>query len=612
VKLLSSEPADVPRVRRSRKPPTPVAQAVTSAAQATRVLVLTAPVGEGHVAAARVLSADIRRRSEAVVVEVCDVLPALPAPLRWVLSDAYRWQLGTAPWLFEALFGALRRSRVLRRIARAGLSLAGSRSLGRLVRGHPADVIVSTWPAATTILGCLRQRGKVRVPVCATITDFAGLELWADKGVDLHLVMHESLVPKIEHVAGRGSARHVSPLVAGEFLEPRSRVQARRALGLPVDGTIVVVSGGGWGVGDLSGAIETALQVEGSTVVCLAGRDDANRERLEHAFAGESRVRVLGFSDRMTDLLAAADVLVHSTGGVTTLEALARGCPVVAYGAPRGHAPLLAREMAALGLISHARSTAELKASLLTVPTEPSITLTPGADAARLVLELEPRVELSSHTRLTRTAAMAVALTAMAFAFFASDVTYPVVAEALALPEATSISTNRHAVALVIRGHPRTLLELAPLARGLHLRASVAISGPMSSAGVARLRRAGLDPIPELRARGVRSWFDVSQQLGEQRSLYGLGPSFYYLAPDDGFTLTDYLLARRLGGRPLRGTSVSTAGSAPSLHAREILVFTLEPDRAPIRAALRGLIRELERSRLAISSVQRLASHPAG
>src|SRR5207247_1387064 len=119
---------------------------------------------------------------------------------------------------------------------------------------------------------------------------------------------------------------------------------------------------------------------------CLAGRDVAARARLEQAFAGEPRVSVLGFTDSMSDLLAAADVLVHSTGGVTCLEALARGCPIVAYGAPPGHAPLLAKEMAALGLVTHARSTAELRAALAATARRPPVSLARGVDAASLVL----------------------------------------------------------------------------------------------------------------------------------------------------------------------------------------------------------------------------------
>jgi len=508
------------------------------------------------------------------------------------------------------LFGALRRSRLLRSLARAGLSLAGSRGLLRLVRRHPADVIVSTWPVATTILGCLRLRGKVRVPVCATITDFAGLELWADKGVDLHLVMHESLVPGVERVAGRGSARPVSPLVASQFLTPRAAAAARLALGLPRKGRIVVVSGGGWAVGDLEGAVEVALELNDVSVVCMAGREAATRARLENAFGGEPRVTVIGFTDRMSDLLAAADVLVHSTGGVTCLEALARGCPIVAYGAPPGHAPLLAREMAALGLLAYARSATELRAALIAAAMKPAVLFAQGGDAASLVLTAAPRVPVRLRARLARPAATAATVAVMLFALFASDATYPVVAEALALPESTSLSPAGHAVALVVRGQPRDLLALAPIARKDHLQASVAASAPLTAQDVAVLRAAGLDPIPELRARGIAASFEARGQLKRQFARYRLRGRFYYLAPRDGFTIGHYLLARQLGGAPIQaGCDLATRGrDLSSLHPGEVVVATLGPDRDHSRAYLLASIRRLERTGLAVSSVQRLAS----
>ena len=332
--------------------------------QTVRVLVLTAPVGEGHLATARTLTHDIRHRDPEAEVAICDVLEEFSRPLSWLLRDAYRWQLDTAPWLFGTLFAALQQSRLLRSLSRTLLSLTGSRAVLRVIRAQQPDVIVSTFPAATAILGCLRLRGRVHVPVCATITDFAGLEMWVDRGVDLHLVMHQSLLPAVERVAGPGSARVVFPLVSSEFLVPKSAAAARAALGLRQTGRLIVVSGGGWGVGDLHGAVVTALERADAAVVCLAGRDPAAKERLERAFAADPRVTVLGFTDRMCDLLAAADILVHSTGGVTCLEALVSGCPIIAFGAPPGHAPLLARNMAALGLLVHARSVGELRTAL--------------------------------------------------------------------------------------------------------------------------------------------------------------------------------------------------------------------------------------------------------
>ena len=72
-------------------------------------------------------------------------------------------------------------------------------------------------------------------------------------------------------------------------------------------------------------------------------------------------MRVYGFTDKMPELLAAADVLVHSTGGVTCLEARAAGTPVVSYGLPVGHARLNTRAMAALDLLRLANDTDELR-----------------------------------------------------------------------------------------------------------------------------------------------------------------------------------------------------------------------------------------------------------
>ena len=204
----------------------------------------------------------------------------------------------------------------------------------------------------------------LEVPTVATITDMTGLFFWAQRGIDAHLVMYEPSVRDVERIAGPGSAQLVRPLIAAEFLEPREPAAARAALGLPRDGHVVVVSGGGWGVGDLDGAVAELTTIPDATIVCVAGRNEETRERLALRFADNERVRVLGFTDKMPELLAAADVLVHSTGGVTCLEAMARGCPVVSYGLPVGHAKLNTRRMAAHELLVLADSTDELVAQV--------------------------------------------------------------------------------------------------------------------------------------------------------------------------------------------------------------------------------------------------------
>jgi UDP-N-acetylglucosamine:LPS N-acetylglucosamine transferase len=64
----------------------------------------------------------------------------------------------------------------------------------------------------------------------------------------------------------------------------------------------------------------------------LCGRNEDVRAQMEVRYGKNARVHVSGFTERMNELFAAADVLVHSTAGLTVLEAYIRGCRVISYG----------------------------------------------------------------------------------------------------------------------------------------------------------------------------------------------------------------------------------------------------------------------------------------
>jgi len=153
------------------------------------------------------------------------------------------------------------------------------------------------------------------------------------------LITHAESAEEVRAVAGPAARVYcVHGLTSPEFLVRQPRERARFELELPQDGKFVLVSGGGWGVGDIEGAVIQALALpDVSMIVCLCGRNERLRANLSRRFEGDERVCVEGFTDVMRDWLAAADVLVHSTGGLTVLEALMQGCPAISYGWGRGH-----------------------------------------------------------------------------------------------------------------------------------------------------------------------------------------------------------------------------------------------------------------------------------
>ena len=359
------------------------------------MLIVTASVGEGHDLPARTLAAQLRAERPGTEVVVEDGLAAMGRLITAFSESGPRLVFYRLLWLWDLTFWLFARCVPGRGAGKFVLARVGGPGMLRLVRATTPDVVVSVYPQSTEVLGWLRRTGRLDLPVIGAVTDLAALHYWAARGVDLHLITHPESVDEVREVAGvETEVRCVHGLTGPEFVEPRDPATARRSLALP-DGKVVLVSGGGWGVGDIEGAVDTALGLEQVVqVVCLCGRNEQLRGALERRYDGNGRIRVEGFTDRMGDWLAAGDALVHSTGGLTVLEAHIRGCPTISYGWGRGHIRLNNAGYRRLGLADVVLSRAGLAAALERAlagrkPQDLSFAALPSA--ASLVLELADR-----------------------------------------------------------------------------------------------------------------------------------------------------------------------------------------------------------------------------
>ena len=306
-----------------------------------RILILTASVGEGHDLPARMLADALCERGAEVAV--VDGLEAIGGPMARVAEGGARLMSYRGRAALDAQYAVFGRSGPGRAFARRTMARLGRRGLTAVIERERPDAIVTTYPGFNETLGWMRLRGQLAVPVASAITDLASLWFWAAPGIDLHLLTHPQSMAEVRRIAPESRIVPVHGLTRPEFLDPPPRATARAALGLDADRPVIVVSGGGWGVGDIHGAVDIALSNQvpgepgskggggqvpgepgskggGGQVVVLCGRNDALRAQVDAEF-GE-RVQTFGFTDRMAEILSAGDCLVHSSAGLTVLEAL--------------------------------------------------------------------------------------------------------------------------------------------------------------------------------------------------------------------------------------------------------------------------------------------------
>ena len=323
-----------------------------------KVLILTAAVGGGHKAAGRTVRAELERDGYEVAEE--DGLRIMSRILSWSLSRGYCSQVQRTPKALGVIFAVTSRKAGAGAVRLAVGMVCANRLLGLLDKERP-DVVISTYPLVTAALGRLRARGKLRVPVAAVVADYGVHPLWVVPEVDLHLVVSRRSAELAARAGGEASL--VRMPVDPAFHNAPGREEACVALGVPADAFIALVVGGAWGIGDLEGAARCAVRAGAYTVV-VTGENTGLKARLEKRFAGREDVWILGWRDDLPALMATSDCLIQNAGGMTCIEAIEMGLPVIFYESILGHGELNALVMEQEGDAVRAGDAAELTSIL--------------------------------------------------------------------------------------------------------------------------------------------------------------------------------------------------------------------------------------------------------
>jgi UDP-N-acetylglucosamine:LPS N-acetylglucosamine transferase len=324
-----------------------------------RILIVSASMGAGHDGAARELAR--RLESEGHATRIVDFLDCCPFGIGWFIKWSYLIQLRFAPWSYDLTYRLwYKLPSTWGFIVRLDTFVAGRR-LRRAIRESDADVVVSTYPLSSLVLGNMRKKGWLKVPAVTFLTDFAVHPLWVHPDIDANIATSEFAA---ETAAERGGKdpRAPGPLVSDRFAHsgPSAREHTRRSLGLRPDERAVLVVAGSWGVGDVVGTVEAIARVGDYHPVTVCGND----LHLERVLDERGLGTVLGWTEEMPALMAACDAMVENAGGLTANEAFAVGLPVVTFKPIAGHGKDNAVGMAEIGVTRYARDEPELREAL--------------------------------------------------------------------------------------------------------------------------------------------------------------------------------------------------------------------------------------------------------
>lgn len=302
-----------------------------------RIWIVTARVGAGHVQAAWALAETLDSRGLAGQTRVIDLMDRVPDWFRLLYTGGYAALVSRTPAIYEWLYDATDRSRSPRPTTgerwRAALEREILNDLRDELVAEPPDWIVSTHFLATESLRGWIAEAALPTRQAVVVTDFYPHRVWCGPGVDRYYVANDMTTCRlIERGIDPARIRETGIPIRTMHRQPIDPEAARQRFGWqPGRPVVLLIAGADFVSGPVAAAVRLILSTfPGVTLQVVSGRNGGLRRRLARDAARHRNLHVVGHTDLMPELLAAATVVATKTGGLMTSECLAHGAALLA------------------------------------------------------------------------------------------------------------------------------------------------------------------------------------------------------------------------------------------------------------------------------------------
>jgi processive 1,2-diacylglycerol beta-glucosyltransferase len=298
-----------------------------------RVLIISTSAGTGHVRAAQALEKEFAADSRVGQVIHEDALKFTNKLFRDFYSTLYMKLVRNAPdvlgWVYRASDEPWKGE-----AARSQLDRLNTQKLIKFIREYDPHITVCTHFMPAGIISHLMEKEQLETNHSIVVTDFDCHAMWLSRLFQRYFVAIDETKAHLEALGLPAERITVSGIpIDPVFAQPVDRKAARLKYGLHPDKTTLLLSAGALGVGPTELVVERLLQLRHDTqTIVTCGRSEEARERVVRAVGGHnSRFCVLGYSDRMHELMRMSDLFIGKPGGLTTSEALACGLPMAVF-----------------------------------------------------------------------------------------------------------------------------------------------------------------------------------------------------------------------------------------------------------------------------------------
>ena len=326
-----------------------------------KVLIMSASTGGGHNRAARAIKEELTNKSVNGITIDCEIIDSLKivnGTMDKLISRGYEKSAKYTPKAWGGVYKLTETNLISRNEFKDNpLTSLVSRKLKKLIDIKKPDLIIGTHPFPMIALSTLKRNSisyannesntfteslhkyyeNLNIPPLVTVlTDYTTHSAYIQNEIDYYIAGHEYVKELlIEDGIDSDKIKPYGIPVEKSFLSHRDRAVVLSELNLDPNKFTVLLMGGSFGAGSIKDTLSELISIDRDfQIIVVAGRNKSLKDKLDKTIALnqdniDKKTCVLGFTDKMNDLLASVDILVSKPGGLTTTESLLKEVPMI-------------------------------------------------------------------------------------------------------------------------------------------------------------------------------------------------------------------------------------------------------------------------------------------
>lgn len=319
-----------------------------------KVLIMSASTGGGHNRAARAIKEELESRTidnMSIECEIVDSLKLVNNTMDKVISRGYEKSALYTPKAYGSVYRFSETTIASKNEFKTNpLTSLMARKFKHLLNESTPDLIIGTHPFPMIALSTLKKNNNIHSlsrsesfykstkvdipPMISVLTDYTTHSTWIQNEIDYYIVGHEYVKELLvyEGVDSEKVKAFGIP-VEKSFLSHRDRETVLTELGLSPEKLTVLLMGGSFGAGNIKETLEDLIAIDRDfQILVITGRNEHLKDKLSkmlYSTIHNKNICLLGYTNKMNDILASIDVLISKPGGLTTTEALLNDVPMI-------------------------------------------------------------------------------------------------------------------------------------------------------------------------------------------------------------------------------------------------------------------------------------------